>query len=219
MKSAFESALLTNYGDTFVNRWPNPGQQGTLCHLTFGQLAQLMFKNTDGNGNDLYSLVIDLAPGTLDPATGTPLFSGHRNIRLSCIRLWIIGVEVEPDLVGHKFVTITMSMLGEEKILDVSDMEWTFSHDPIQTSFQYDSAGISSFKDCQPSRAFDSQSFSGCWQGGSSKSVDVDSIAPVGPWATWQFQLSSTENPGLNMEGVTDATLEFCGISATVLKR
>jgi hypothetical protein len=37
-----------------------------------------------------------------------------------------------------------------------------------------------------------------------SNSVDVNSIAPVGPWATWQFQLSSTENPGLNMEGVAD---------------
>jgi hypothetical protein len=161
-----------------------------------------------------HGVVIPLVPGIVSGDSKTALFAADANVRLSQIRLWLIGVKVDSDATNRALLYVDITQLGRETIIDSTRHTFQFSHDPVLLSFAYDTTGIESITDCTPDKAFGSESISGDYQG--TGVVGTDTTAPLGPWATWRFEIRSVENGGLDMSGVTEAWIEFNGLSRPI---
>lgn len=208
LEKAFED-ILTRYAGNLRSVWPpTEKQQGLFYKLADGQLASLTSGVLDldklGKVSKVYKVSIRLNPGD------EPFKKGRADVRLSQVRLWLIGVTVKPDGRGRQVVLVHLEHMGQDEFQDENGNQFDFSHDMISIPFEYDAANVKSDKDLTWDKKFNRASaIQDDWTGGKSRAESA--IAAVGPFATWRFSVRERENPGLNMSGVTAAYMEFHG--------
>ena len=209
LNQSFENAI-TAFAGSAPSHWPVTGRQGALYKLNFGQLFTLRVPlRSTLTGDTFYSVTIRLDPGATDDFDSQPLFVGRANIRLDRVRLWLIGATVEANMSGAREIDVVITQMGSETIENDRRKAFKFQHDSVAISFHFDSNGIDSLQDCTDDRVLNTQFLENYYVGhGNPKNT---SIAAIGPWSTWTFEVRQRENKGLNMKTLTEAYIEFGG--------
>ena len=181
-KSA-ENAIDGFAGST-PSKWPVKGRQGPLYKLTWSQKFALQTPQTAPISNDtIYSVAIQLSPGVSsdpDNSGATPLFSGHANIRIDMVRLWLIGASVTPDsITDAEPITVEITQLGSENMQNGRRSSFGFRHSSVTVSFAFESTGIAALSDCTHSRQLGRQFLSEYYIG--KGQPDSNSIAAIAP--------------------------------------
>jgi hypothetical protein len=203
-------AAITAFAGSAPSHWPVSGRQGALYKLHFGQVLSLQNPLTSALTGDIYySVTIKLAPGATGDSDGLPLFAGRANIRLDLVRLWLIGATVSADQTGARPISVVITQLGSEMMQNDRRVSFNFQHDAVAMLFEFDSEGVTSLADCNDSRVLNRQFLANYYVG--QGSPQDSSIAAIGPWSTWTFEIRKSENKGLDMSGLTDAYIEFGG--------
>lgn len=84
-----------------------------------------------------------------------------------------------------------------------------FQHDKVTTSFRYDSSRLKTVKDCRTANVMAEERTEGWFAG--QGTPDLKSIAAIGPWSTWTFEVRESENDKLDMKGLTAGWIEVGG--------
>jgi len=124
---------------------------------------------------------------------GASPFAGMANVRVSTARPWVIGATTTS---GNLKVNITHT--GPETIVDTSNTAFFFTHRSI--------VGLFEFVIGTKTILLDASGF-GVIESG----TDDADFAPPGPFAVWTVTIDPDLNPGLDMSGVTEVDIEFCG--------
>ncbi|KJK66773.1 hypothetical protein P875_00127901 [Aspergillus parasiticus SU-1] len=226
-------AALEQYAANVRSEWPrNENDQGKIRDLTSSELQLLKQPTelTQVEGEDLAQkgIISSLSDGNyrvhrlfvdLDPLKDQDTFGGHADIRLSEIRLWLLGATV--DNTGSrsdrpKSLSINLQHMGKETIEDPARNRFFFSHETVALSFEYRVDEVPDFNHARTSAVQSKQNLGSDHHIGST--VDKNTLASIGPFATWKILVicGGGMNPGLNMDGVTEAFLEFRGSSRPV---
>jgi hypothetical protein len=168
-----------------------------------------------------HGVILAFSPSTThSPDSLTPLFASCANIRISQVRLWLVpGKDAKPivatDTQAHRaLLSLSITHLGRETILDSLGKPFPFTHDPVLVNFTYDTLGVKLLQDCRVKRAFGREAFGGGWMGEEdSGQVGRGAVAPLGVWGSWRFEIWSGENWSLDLEGVEEAGVEWEGMS------
>ncbi len=204
-----ESAITTFAGSAPAH-FPVTNRQGALYKLNFGQILSLQTPLSSGvTGDTFYSVTIKLSPGATDDSQDLALFAGCANIRVDKVRLWLMGVSVSADDTGAKPITVVITQLGSETMQNDRRATFNFKHDSVTIPFKFDSNGVTSLKDCTDKKILEDQFMANYYLG--LDSPRDTSIAAIGPWSTWTFELRQSEHKDLDMTGLTDAYIEFGG--------
>ncbi|KAI1987404.1 hypothetical protein LOZ53_004373 [Ophidiomyces ophidiicola] len=203
------------YSYLVKSKWPSEGHMGPVYRLTEGEIFTLkqcrgQTDTQTGESTQIYGVMIRLRPNMLANSKTEPeakLFYQKNNIRLSQVRFWIVGLKVGENDLKQELVSVQITMLGDEQIVDEKRTTWRFSSQPVRLDFEYENRGIEGLTDCTSNRALNTQML------GYMSSGDPDSSAEaaIGPFATWRFEIEKTR--GLDMEHIEDAYIEFCGMS------
>ncbi|KAI5458852.1 hypothetical protein BGZ63DRAFT_392168 [Mariannaea sp. PMI_226] len=209
LEQSAETAI-TAFAGSAPSYFPVTGRQGALYKLNRGQIFSLQNPlKSSVTGDTYYSVIIKLIPGIQDDSQDLPLFAGRANVRLDLIRLWLIGASVSPNKSGEMPISIVITQLGSEVMQNDRRAAFNFQHDSVTIPFVFDSDGVEALKDCNNSRVLNKQFLSNYYVGvGDARD---SSIAAIGPWATWAFEIRENENKDLNMERLTEAYIEFGG--------
>ncbi|GBF64874.1 hypothetical protein TMEN_7590 [Trichophyton mentagrophytes] len=127
-----------------------------------------------------------------------PVFDIHKpnpfgsmvDIRLTKVRFYLDGAKSD----SH-FLDLTLKHQDKEKILNKQDERFDFVHDPIITKFRYN---IDNPRVMGPGTT-----------DGDVGSVGEDRYARVEPFTQWTFQVTTDNNPGLNLGKVRKAYFMF----------
>ncbi|EGE08771.1 hypothetical protein TEQG_08817 [Trichophyton equinum CBS 127.97] len=127
-----------------------------------------------------------------------PVFDIHKpnpfgsmvDIRLTKVRFYLDGAKSD----SH-FLDLTLKHQGKEKILNKQGERFDFVHDPIITKFRYN---IDNPRVMGPGTT-----------DGDVGSVGEDRYARVEPFTQWTFQVTTDNNPGLNLGKVRKAYFMF----------
>ncbi|KAF2477201.1 uncharacterized protein BDR25DRAFT_251807 [Lindgomyces ingoldianus] len=154
---------------------------------------------------------------TLDPKRLHQLFAGKSLVRLHQVRFWALGATVSQNAIGQHLIQVELKHMGREQFCDENGTWFDFDHEIVVVKFAYDSTAVKTIDDCTPAAAQAKENMTGDFTGAepviteSGEIVrDAPSAAAVGPFTTWMVQLKESSNPGLNMEKVTKACIEFC---------
>ncbi|KAJ5359330.1 uncharacterized protein N7496_011743 [Penicillium cataractarum] len=204
----FDDAV-TGFAPTAWSIWPPEGSrniQGHIYTLSQPELYTLLRPTTDpDNGKAIYG--VDIGFSASDPPS---IFSGMANIRLSQVRVWLPNAKVSPDASNRQLLMVEITHLGTETILSPSSgTPTTFSHDPVTLQFQYNATNITSIQQCTSSVVMNSESIEQDYTGEGTPGVDT--LASLGPFATWSIQIKASENAGLDLSAVNSAYVEFWG--------
>jgi hypothetical protein len=117
---------------------------------------------------------------------------GMANIRLTKARFFAMGAKT-----ANNKLFVRLQHGGEEKIVRTDGLEVSFQHSQIPIDFCYDLV-------------------TGSYQGKGFIDGDIGvsatkEYALVGPFATWQIDITEANNPGLDRNEITEAYLEFEG--------
>ncbi|KAE8153966.1 hypothetical protein BDV25DRAFT_136336 [Aspergillus avenaceus] len=200
LRETFERCLL-RYAAGVRSRWPATStQQGLRRMLSSSELASLRQLSEVG---EEYSVLIHLSPDT-----DSSIFRGAVDVRLSQVRLWLFGADLSADDFGNKHLSVDLVHMGREVILDENRTEHHFSHDRVVIRFECDISGLEKLEDAVSTRVLNRQCIESDHFIGDG--VGASSIAALGPFATWKVSIPTRNvNPGLNMEGLSMAYLEF----------
>ncbi|EEP81028.1 predicted protein [Uncinocarpus reesii 1704] len=203
------------YSHLVKSKWPSDGHMGPVYRLTEGELLTLkQFRerkdSQTGESVQIHGVMITLKPHMLANSKTEPeakLFHLKNNIRLSQVRFWVVGLKVGENDLKQELVSVQITMMGNEQIIDEQKKVWRFSSQPMRLDFEYENRDIKDLTDCTQNRALSSQML------GYLNAGDPDSKAEaaIGPFATWRFEIEKTR--GLDMESIQDAYVEFCGVS------
>ncbi|KAL2012685.1 hypothetical protein VTN00DRAFT_210 [Thermoascus crustaceus] len=213
LRRAF-SDCLQRYALSVRNTWPSTDkQQGLFRELTETELAMLKTGSivSPTTGSREYSTFINIDPdGTNHP------FGDYIDIRLSQVRLWLLGVDRDTDASGRKLLNVILIHLGIETIKDDRRQNFDFSHDNVQISFDYDAAKVVTLDDARSEYVWSRQTIQNDHYIGDT--AGKSSIAAIGPFTTWKVVIpTGTVNQGLRMEQVKKAYLEFRGTSRSAI--
>ncbi|KAH8689861.1 hypothetical protein BGW36DRAFT_329197 [Talaromyces proteolyticus] len=201
LQSSFESALEI-YSISARGIWPpKEDDVGRVYQLTAEQRSALTTPSDDGD----YITFVTIGP---DNAQG--IFQDWIDIRLREVRVWLFGVEIPvPDYVGRKHLSIHITHQGDESIIDPRGDRFEFSHDSLNVPFVYDITKVSNIKEVPGGSVFTRADLEHDFSiGGIPKE---SSRAPLGPFATWRLRISTKAHPGIKMDGLTEAYIEFRG--------
>ncbi|KAB8266297.1 hypothetical protein BDV32DRAFT_144020 [Aspergillus pseudonomiae] len=189
---------LENYAGGIRSTWPQSPAQGLMRKLTPSELHDL--KSTG-------SAYIHLHPSTDDETFGDQI-----DIRLQQVRLWLPGAEKSPESMGRKLLTVYLTHLGESIIQDSNHLNFAFFHDTVKVMFKYDAAKVLTRGDIHSDHVFNQQLLEGTHD--RRQFTGQGSIAAIGPFAWWKVDVPrGGVNQDLNLDGVTEAYLEFHGTS------
>lgn len=198
---------LHQYATNVRNVWPaRDEQQGLFKRLTAEQVTALKNSGTMTPNGMEYNLFL-----TIDPIIDQNTFQARIDIRLSQIRLWLIGADVAPEPTGRKLLSIQLIHSGDDDIQDERGIEHKFSHDPVAIRFDYDAGKVASADDALSRHVFSRQQIQDDHYIGDS--VTKSSIAALGPYTTWRVRVLESANRGLDLRGLKEAYLEFRGTS------
>ncbi|KAE8141026.1 hypothetical protein BDV38DRAFT_238514 [Aspergillus pseudotamarii] len=185
---------LENYANVIPSTWPRGSEQlGRRRKLTPSELNELKRAG---------STYIHMHPST------DTTFGNQVDIRLQQVRLWLPGAELQPDSAGPKLLKVYLTHLGEEIIQDRDHSNLTFLHDRVTVIFEYDPARVLSAGDISSDHVFNVQSLEGTHY--NNTPAGQGSIAAIGPFAWWKVDVPGGD---VNLDGVTEAYLEFRGTS------
>ncbi|KAF3893360.1 hypothetical protein GTR04_3945 [Trichophyton interdigitale] len=159
------------------------------------------FKFATFNSTTLISVDSTLITSGMDGITHTneiPVFDIHKpnlfgsmvDIRLTKVRFYLDGAKSD----SH-FLDLTLKHQDKEKVLNKQDERFDFVHDPIITKFRYN---IDNPRVMGPGTT-----------DGDVGSVGEDRYARVEPFTQWTFQVTTDNNPGLNLGKVRKAYFMF----------
>lgn len=185
-------------------QWPEDDQQhgqGIIVPLSDDDVKNLKKPQTDEHGHTFYEAIVDVRP------EASSSFDQTANIRLSQVRVWIIGAQVDP-VAKRKIMTVDIQHLGEESIWSsTTGREVVFSHVPIRLRCRYDmTTEITDVTQCNGTIVVGRQDMKSYFGG----PLDESSVAPIGPFAKWRITVRTDSNPGLKMD-LKEVYLEFCG--------
>ncbi|KAK0703601.1 hypothetical protein B0T26DRAFT_757133 [Lasiosphaeria miniovina] len=129
-------------------------------------------------------------------------FVGCCNVRVYRVRFRLTGLAPASSLKKDEdaLVRFTLRQGGRETLVDRSNAKFEFDHDEVSTVFSFRVNGAG---DTTP---LDNGNIAGS---------DIDnmatSYAAPGPFAEWTVDMSGTEFDKLDVTGVTEAYLDFCG--------
>jgi len=205
LSEAFETST-ESFASSLWSTWPTPPRHGLIYQLSENELAAIKTATTDTQDTNIYTAVLSFDENS-------PLFQGKSNIRLSQVRLWLIGATCTPDAESRQLLTVEIQQMGLETICAPNRKLFHFDHEPVSLQFQYNAADIATIADCTADRIFSTEAIEKDYAGGKWSET---TNAPIGPLATWRLYVKESANPGLQMTGVTAAFLEFCGRSMPI---
>lgn len=192
--------LLQAYADGIEAAGKNPQHfEGVRHYLTAGELGRLKGGKDSSSALDGGAVVVKIPPATRKTTADESPFHGMCNVRLKTVRFFARGAAVGD---GVQIMTVFLTHLGEETIVDFADTQHVFVHDRIRLQFRYRVADMG-------------YSGPGTVEGNIGEAVagngGGDDFALVGPFASWSIELSQRHNPGLSLQSVEEAWLEFGG--------
>ncbi|PKY03296.1 serine protein kinase [Aspergillus campestris IBT 28561] len=207
LKKAFENCLQ-GYANNIRVTWPRyENDKGLLYALTKEELEAFKRRQvlTTSNGDDgVYSASIRLEPGA------SPFGTGRADVRINQVRLWLLGVQVNPDNALRKRLLVKISHVGNETLEDTERKRFEFAHDAVNIQFEYDTARVQGVDDFSSEFVFGKQGLEDNWSGGDTQ-LTASTFAAIGPFTEWHFDIRESENQGLDMGLVTAAYVEFRG--------
>jgi hypothetical protein len=129
-------------------------------------------------------------------------FAGMANVRLDTVRVWVKGATTDDNI-----LQVNITHTGMENITSTLNNSYLFSHNPRNTTFKYNlnqEDGITSI--------VEDGSIGGTENADGTYGTS-DTYALIGPFTTWQITINSDWNENLNLENVTEITMEFDGIN------
>ncbi|CAI7609434.1 unnamed protein product [Penicillium glandicola] len=207
LDTTFES-ILDRYAGNVRSIWPpTESEQGLLYDPTSEQLASLKTsQRVERRTGKVYKVLITLQPKAM------PFGGGRADVRLNEVRLWIVGAKVDPDSRGCQRVTAHILHMGNDVFEDESDDLFEFSHDMMSIPFEFDAVEVNKGKLTAGSKLSTSNVVQDQWTGNRSRDkTGISCVAAVGQFATWLLEVRESDNPGLDMQDVVSAHLEFSG--------
>ncbi|KAK6333039.1 hypothetical protein TWF718_010863 [Orbilia javanica] len=228
LQTSFETGTNNLYGSEYWAIWPSLDQKANggggewyqvpASDLIAFQLSQEV--NPTG-----YTVDIELTPDKLSsPSTSgsaaMKIFAGKSNVRLSQVRVWLLNVQgKQTDAQGRNPITVHITQLGAESIWDQNGVKYDFTHEAVDMDFEYDFTNVKTVKDCTQDVVMAEQAISNNYIGGGKPGND--SVAAIGPFATWRIQVMMEANPGVKLDQTSAPDLamyiEFWGASSTVV--
>ncbi|KAE8155237.1 hypothetical protein BDV25DRAFT_167697 [Aspergillus avenaceus] len=186
--------------------WPaTENQQGLFYDLSGAQLASLIAGQQESRRTGkVYKVSISLEPKAM------PFGGGRADVRLSEVRLWLVGASVDSDGLKRQRLLVHIQHMGDDVFEDANEERFAFTHDMVSIPFEYDVAKVKSKDDfTHEAKLNRANALQGAWTGDRERKDST--IAAIGPFATWNLVVRESENPGLNMANVKSAHIEFCG--------
>lgn len=209
LRAAFENCLQ-QYAKSARFTWPPESDVfGRSRKLTPEEIETLKKNVVHSNSGTHHVAYI-----RLDPKSDRDTFKDDIDIRLSQVRLWLLGVDMSPDERGRKLLSIQLIHMGEDLIQDNYMNTFQFSHDPVTITFEYDVALVSNIKQAPGKAVFSEQNLQDDHYIGDTSGTN--SIAALGPFTTWKLSVKVDSNKNLNMQGLKEAYLEFRGSSRSI---
>ncbi|KAJ5520798.1 serine protein kinase [Penicillium fimorum] len=207
LKNAFEDCLH-GYANNIRVTWPWHENDGGLRYELNKEELEV-FKRRQlipvSNGDDwVYSTSIRLEPGA------APFGSGRADVRINQVRLWLLGVQVNPDSGLRKRLLVKISHGGAETLQNTEGERFEVTHDAVNLQFEYNTAKVQGTDDFRSEFVFSKQELENNWSGGDSHPT-ASMIAAIGPFTEWRFAIRESQNTGLDMSSVTAAYVEFWG--------
>ncbi|OGM49748.1 hypothetical protein ABOM_001776, partial [Aspergillus bombycis] len=216
LDNAFE-AILHRYAGNVRSIWPHTeAKQGLFYGLTSAQLETLKTGQCEEEGEGkVYKVSITLQPKAM------PFGRPRADVRLSEVRLWLVGAKVCPDTHGRQRVTVHIRHMGDDLFEDESNKRFHFSHDSMTIPFEFDAAKVKNKCDFTADAKLNAaNAWQDQWTGNQSrKDIGINCVAAVGPFTTWCLEVRESENPGLDMGLVESAYMEFCGANRSFIRR
>lgn len=211
------NSYASNIGFTFpsiADRTQRPRPIGRQYNLSSEDIEKLKIRQGPPESEDkpetkhkgYYQVQVAISPPDATTGVDQSEFAKHCNVRLDQVHIWLFGAAVTKSTP----LSISLRQLGTETITGQDYTPYEFMHDPIPLSFRYNSDGVTDISASTTTIVRDSQNFPNVFLGQGAK-VETNSIANIGPFATWTITVSEQFNTGLDMKGLTGATLEFWG--------
>ncbi|WP_437313021.1 hypothetical protein [Sorangium sp. So ce385] len=157
-----------------------PSQPGVQVQLTGLQLDQLRRSGR---------LLLSIPAAYKNSLKQDNPFADFANVRVTKVRLWADGVTTSD---GQLHIRITHT--GNETVVSQHNQGYRFSHDPVTLLFIYGLADKTPIEDGD----FNYQ-----------PAGTQQSYALLGPFTWWQIEIPEENNVGLDLSGLTSATLEL----------
>ncbi|GAV98937.1 serine protein [Lentinula edodes] len=178
--------LLRSYRNSIEETGRNPQQFVRIrYYLTEADLKRWKRQIT-------MKTIIDIPPVYHETPIGDHSLAGRSNIRLDTVRFFVEGLKTT-----YPTVTLTLTQLGTEIIVDHRNKQNEFQHEQVRLQFQYQAGTVSLVE-------------SGTVDGNLSKNFN-DPYAKIGPFASWMLEIDPRYNPGVNIKEATSAWFEFSG--------
>lgn len=174
------SKAIENYGlDAQI--FPAHGSSfGETIKLTDNQIQALKYSN---------GVILNIPPifkETPKKPSVSP-FVGWANVRLTKVRVWVNGAKTDDNE-----LQVSIRHFGKETIVNQSNAEFKFEHDPVEIGFKYNLSTNSIIEDGDISQ-------------------EDKTYASIGPFATWRIFINPNENDKLDLSAVTAVNFEFWG--------
>lgn len=178
--------LLRSYRNSIEETGRNPQQFVKICYY----LTEADLKRWKRQVN--MKTIIDIPPVYHETPIRDHSLAGRSNIRLDTVRFFVEGLKTTCPT-----VTLTLTQLGTEIIVDHRNKQNEFQHEQVRLQFQYQAGTMSLVE-------------SGTVDGNLSKNFN-DPYAKIGPFASWMLEIDPRYNPGVNIKEATSAWFEFSG--------
>lgn len=136
------------------------------------------------------TLIVRIPTTRKDTTTGS--FINLANVRVTEVRVWLRGAAADGPL------TLSLTHTGAEEIVDRFNHVFSFSHQPITKTFEYDprtgEVTVPATFQFDPNDRSTSPRF-----------------AKVGPFTEWHVTIEAAKNPGLRWETITGIDFELFG--------
>ncbi|OJJ43183.1 hypothetical protein ASPZODRAFT_146204 [Penicilliopsis zonata CBS 506.65] len=188
------------------NFWPASRElnhPGLLIDITDDVLDDL--KQKPDTFSNAVEAIFTITPHSL------PAFSDMANVRLTQVRLWLLGATVSQGSDGKSFLRVELHHMGRETIWDIGGTPYQFSHDPVHLQFVYDTNNFNKNMKASgdPELVQGRQAIENDYA--MVGKPTSDDRPPLGPFTDWRIQIRADANQGMDLLGLTKVWVEFCG--------
>lgn len=178
-----------NFGSNaqpFPADFNDKSQQGIIVTLDEYTVASLKLSN---------KFEFEIPPVYSNTNINQSPFAGKANIRLTGIRLLIMGAKTSDNN-----LTVSIKHTGEEVIIDQQSKNFSFKHKPKLLNFEYDTR--------KKLNEIDRGTLGWAIDSSSTKTYSL-----IGPFAKWQVEVKDNLNRDLDLSDVKEIIVEFSGTS------
>ncbi|KAF3915747.1 hypothetical protein ABW20_dc0101176 [Dactylellina cionopaga] len=185
---------------------PNQSKTGRLYKLSPEETNQLLKpKESDlYEGLQKYETWVKLTPQRVNA------LAQATNVRLSQVRFWLLNAQVTPDDASRQLLTVKLQHSGVERMRNRKGKHLEYEHSGVYLDFTYDTTTVKSTKDCTDMATDGQQEIERDY--GNPKQAPEDKVyAPIGPFTDWHVVIFDTPDRIVDLTGVKDCYIEFCG--------